>query len=228
MSKIDNLSIKNNQKKFNIFVEFVNTSIKDKTFKYKININSFESFIKNFYEQNFYKKLKSVTEEELSFERVFKDKRDILMDIKHKIILSVMLLQEINKTSYRNLIYDRCLRLHFDFNEEWYSIAMPHSKRLCKNNISLNIFYWIFQYFKAEIEKYVQLSDKDKLIKICKKYSIKVDFTKRKHSYAYSSNHIVFSESVNFKAILLFFEKENTIYTEGVLRYFVYFVINKQ
>lgn len=220
--------VKKNQRRYNIYLQFANSDINEKTLKYKLNKKNFKSFVVNFYEKELKEKFKTALEEEVSFERIFENKEYVPIDINDNIYLIAKLLKEINKTQYRNIIEDKELRIHFDFKEKWYSIAEPHSKRLCKNDMSYNVFSWIYDYFSIEIEKYENLNDKDKLIKICRRYGVKVDFTKRKYSFSYYSNHIILSETINFKHIVLFFERENTMYTESVLKYFAYYIMNKE
>lgn len=220
--------VKENQSRYNIFLKFINNDLDEKTLKYKLNKKNFKIFMKNFYEKELNEKFKLALEEELSFGRVFENKEYIPIDVNDNIYLIIKLLKQINKTQYRNIIEDRELRIHFDFKEKWYSIAEPHSRRLCKNHMSYNIFSWIYNYFSTEIEKYENMNDRDKLIKICGKYAVKIDFTKRKYSFPYSSNHIVLSETINLKYIISFFERENTMYAESILKYFAYYIINKQ
>ncbi|WP_027624630.1 hypothetical protein [Clostridium lundense] len=219
-------TVKDNQKKYEIFQWSINEDIEDKLFNYNLNVKDFKSFTNNFYKEKLKEKFKIATGEETSFERIFVESNDISMNINDKIYLIVMFFDEINKTCYKNAIEDISIRIYLNFVDKCYKITKRTPKVLIKNTFDKNIFASIYNYLVTEIKKYEVLDDEDKVRKILNKYKVRVDFTKRKNSYAYTSNHIVLSKEVNLNEFLVFLEKGNSIVVENFLNYFPYYVLN--
>lgn len=219
-------TVKDNQKKYEISQCSINENIDDKLFNYNMNIKDFRSFTSNFYKEKLKEKFKIAAGEEISFERIFLEVDNISMDVNDKIYLIIMFFDEINKTCYKNAIEDIGVRIHFNFVDKCYRITKRNSKVLVKNTFDKNIFAYIYNYFCIEIKKYEVLNAEDKVRKILNKYKVRVDFTKRKSSYTYTSNHIVLSKEANLKEFLIFLEKGNSIVIENFLNYFPYYILN--
>ncbi len=91
------------------------------------------------------------------------------MDINDKIYLIIKFIELIKKSKYSNMFEDKGIIIKFDLIEKIDFIYLFNSKLIYKESAEENIFFFLYNYIKERINIYEKLSNKEKLIFLCKK-----------------------------------------------------------
>lgn len=219
-------TVKKNQHIYKMFLKTINESWK--CLKGELTERDYENTIKKIFESFLKEDFKKAMEINTSFERVFLTNKALSMDINDKVYLIIKFIEHIKESRYSNMFEDKGIIIKFDFIEKIDFINLFNSKLIYKESNDKNIFFLLYNYIKNRINIYEKLNNKEKLIFLCEKMKVKIDFTKKRNSYAYNSNLIVIGRDVDIERLVLFMERSNYYLVINVFNYFVYYVLFRE
>lgn len=219
-------TVKENQHIYKMFLKTINESWK--CLKGELTENDYENTIKEIFESFLEEDFKRAIGINTSFKRVFLTNLALSMDINDKIYLIIKFIELIKESRYSNMFEDKGIIIKFDLIEKIDFIYLFNSKLIYKESAEENIFFFLYNYIKERINIYEKLSNKEKLIFLCKKSKVKIDFTNKRNSYAYNSSLIVIGKDVDIEKLVLFMERSNYYLVINVFNYFVYYVLFRE
>lgn len=190
-----------------------------------ITKNSFTDMMQKIFKEQLMHLL-DIVDNNITFERLFLSNDKLKINLLSQFYLIDKILFKINDTTFSNLLENKRIEIHLNFRKKIIKPINYASKVLLNGNTNENIFALLYKYFTELIKCYNALNYKDKIKKIfIKKFNMKVDFTKRKHSFAYSDEHIIIIEHIDLKKLLDFLENSNSSITKDIFKNLVYYKI---
>lgn len=214
-----------NQKTYFFRESFINEELTDKNYNFNITVKDFDNCLRMIFYDNIKPLLDISSNENIGYERFFKEKEKIDINMGDIIYILINLINKLRNTTFKSIILFKQLEFRFKLKNNIFSVLGESGKIIYNESLNNNIFNLFYEFFIKRINLYTSYNKNEKIIFLLKKYGIRVDFTKKKFTYAYDSNHIIITKDAELDKIIRFLERGNSIFVECILKYFILYVL---